>query len=84
MSWYEWIFLIGIILIFFLIYHEMSILMKRMNDLSDKVYGCWDELGVVKEEHDHLKTALIEKKIIPDDDDDDDNDDDEEDINHGP
>ena len=58
-----------------------------MNELSDKVYGCWDELGVVKEELGDLKTALIEKKIISDDnddDDDDDDDDDQEDINYGP
>ena len=74
MSWYEWIFLIGIILIFLLIYHEIYSLKEKMNELSDKVYGCWDELGVVKEELGDLKTALIEKQIISDD-----NDDDEED-----
>ena len=44
-----------------------------MNELSDKVYGCWDELGVVKEEQGDLKTALIEKQIISDDDDDEEN-----------
>ena len=73
MSWYEGIFLIGIILIFFLIYHEIYSLKEKMNELSDKVYGCWDELGVVKEEQGDLKTALIEKQIISDDDDDEEN-----------
>ena len=74
MSWdhivENWILIIGIILIFLLIHHEISSLKEKMNGLEDKVYGCWEELGVLQEEHDDLKTALIEKQIISDDDDD--------------
>ena len=33
---------------------------------------CIHRLDCLKEDHDDLKTALIEKQIIPDDDDDDD------------
>ena len=79
MSWdhivENWILIIGTILIFGFIYHEMSILMKKMTALEDKVYGCWEALGVLQEEHDDLKTALIDKQIISDDNDDDDDDD---------
>ena len=77
MSWdhivENWILIIGTILIFGFIYHEMSILMNKMTAWVDKVYGCWEALGLLQEEHDDLKTALIEKQIISDDDDDEEN-----------